>query len=125
MVLERKIILVVEDETLIRIVAMNALSDAGFHVIEAEHADIALDLLQLKATTIHLLFTDVHMPGTMNGLELARHANTCWPWIALLVASGQAKPHQTELPFGSRFLAKPYNLEHVVAHVRELCNHAQ
>ncbi len=121
MVADRKIILVVEDEILIRIVAMEALTAAGFHVIEAEHADIALALLYVKALTIHLLFTDIHMPGTMNGLELAHHANIHWPWIGILVTSGHAKPHHSELPVGTRFLAKPYDLEHVVTHSRELC----
>jgi CheY-like chemotaxis protein len=113
-------IVVAEDEVLIRMNAVDFLTEAGFEVIEAGHADEALTILGDQAADIHLLFTDVHMPGTMNGLELAHHARAHWPWIALLVVSGHAKPNTEELPEGSRFLTKPYDLDQVIGHVREL-----
>jgi CheY-like chemotaxis protein len=115
-----KIVVVAEDETLIRMLAVDVLIDAGFAVIEAGHADDALAILNSQATDIHVLFTDIHMPGSMDGLELAHHTRRHWPWIALLVASGKGKPSFAELPPGSRFLSKPYEPSHVVAHVREL-----
>ncbi|MDQ2765218.1 MAG: response regulator [Pseudomonadota bacterium] len=117
-ILNSKIVLIAEDEVLIRTSAMAALVDSGFGVLEATHADHALTFLH-SHPRIHLLFTDIHMPGgTMNGLELAHHVHTTWPWIALLMVSGEAQP--THMPPGCRFLSKPYHLDHVVAHVRSL-----
>lgn len=114
------VLLVVEDEAIIRMLAAEVLADAGFHVIEAGDADEALDILQTRANGIHGLFTDVHMPGSMNGVELVHEATRCWPWLHLLVASGHAMPTQAELPIACRFLPKPYELSHVVGHLHEM-----
>ena len=114
------VVLVAEDGTLTRMVAVDALTDAGFVVIEAGHADEALSLLTAQAIEVHALFTDIHMPGTMTGLELAHHVRGHWPWIALPMASGKARPTPEGMPAGSRFLPKPYDPNHVVRHVREL-----
>jgi CheY-like chemotaxis protein len=119
-----KIIIVAEDEFLIRMETVEALSAAGFQVIEADHADDALVILEMQAENIHGLFTDVHMPSTLNGLELAHHVKRHWPWIALLIASGQAQPQAHELPEGSRFVAKPYDTAHVARHLHELTHHS-
>ncbi len=113
-----RIIIVAEDEMTIRMIVAEALTEAGFHVIEVEHADAALIVLRSNASEINVIFTDVHMPGSMDGLELAHHASLHWPWIALLVASGKAQPQPAEMPAGSRFLPKPYHPEHVVTHIR-------
>jgi len=115
-----KTVLVAEDETLIRIVAIDALTDAGFEVIEASHAEGALIALRSRAGAIHLLFTDIEMHGQMNGLELAHYVQTTWPLVALLITSGADTPLATMLPAGSIFLAKPYDLKHVVAHAKTL-----
>ena len=114
------VVLVAEDDTLIRMMVVDALTDAGFTVIEVGHADGALNVLTAQAIGIRALFTDIHMPGTMSGLDLARHVQGHWPWIGLLVASAKARPAPEELPAGSRFLSKPYDPDHVVQHVREL-----
>ncbi len=114
------VVLVAEDEVLIRMMAVDVLTDAGFVVIEAAHADDALSLLASQAHEVRALFTDIHMPGTMTGLELAHHVRGNWPWIALLVASGKARPHADAMPSGSRFLLKPYDPNHLIQHVREL-----
>lgn len=114
------VILVAEDDTLIRMMAVDALTDAGFSVIEAAHADDALSILTARADAVRALFTDIHMPGELNGLALAHHVRGHWPWIALLVASGKARPTAEEMPAGTRFLSKPYDPNHVVRHVREL-----
>lgn len=111
---------VVEDEPITRLAACLALTDAGFQVIGADHTDRALALLRARAPEIHALFTDVHLPGAIDGLALAHHSRRMWPWIVLLIASGQAKLHPHELPAGGRFLAKPYEMDHVVRHLREL-----
>ena len=112
--------IVAEDESLIRLFAVEFLQDAGFEVIEARHADQALTILADRADGIHLLFTDIHMPGAMNGLQLAHHSRMNWPWVSLLLASGHARPVATDLPHGSRFMAKPYDPDHMLAHVREM-----
>ena len=112
-------VLVVEDEALIRLSVVDALADAGLSVLEAENATEALALLRTHATDIRALFTDIHMPGPMNGLDLVHLARRHWPWIAVLVASGQARLGPDDLPPGARFLPKPYNEERVIAHIRQ------
>lgn len=114
------VVVVAEDEALIRMMAVDALTEAGFTVVEAGHAADALAILATEPNSVHALFTDIHMPGAMDGLKLAHHVHDHWPWIALIVASGKARPSAIELPDGSRFLPKPYDLAHVVKHVREM-----
>jgi DNA-binding response OmpR family regulator len=96
------------------------LTDAGFDVVEAGHAADALTVLHDRNGAIHLLFTDIHMPGQMNGLELAHHVRRVWPHVALLITSGRDRPQSSRLPAGSVFLTKPYHPDRVVAHARAL-----
>jgi DNA-binding NtrC family response regulator len=113
-------VIVAEDETPIRITVVAALEDEDFVVYEASHAGEAVALLESKAAGIHLLFSDVHMPGAMSGLDLAHHTRRHWPHIALILASGYSPLAATAMPEGCRFLPKPYHLDEVVRHVREL-----
>ena len=113
-------ILVVEDEPLIRTFAVAGLVDAGFVVIEAQSGGEALDILQTRAGSIHAVFTDIHMPGPWDGLALAREIVRCWPWVHLLVASGLGRPAEEELPPRCRFLPKPYELENVVRRLHQM-----
>jgi two-component system, response regulator PdtaR len=115
-------IVVAEDEPLIRMLVTEVLIEAGFEVLEACHAQAALIHLVARAANIHVLFTDVTMPGPMDGLALAHHTRGHWPWIGLIIASG--RPVLGKLPIGSRFLAKPYLPSHVVSHVRNLISAA-
>jgi CheY-like chemotaxis protein len=115
-----KTVVVAEDEILIRLLAADVLTDAGFDVIEVGNAEEALTTLQSRPWEIHLLFTDIHMPGQMSGLELAHYVRRNWPHVALLIASGQDKPVPAALPDGSIFLTKPYNPHHVVRHAKTL-----
>lgn len=110
-------ILVVEDEVFIRMVSADMLTDAGYHVLEAENAAEALAVLE-SAETVELLFTDVRMPGSMNGLELAATVHVRWPKVHLLVTSGHHMLADDEVPDDGRFLAKPYRLSDVLAEVR-------
>jgi CheY-like chemotaxis protein len=115
------IVLVAEDEELVRLVIAEVLQDEGFEVIEAEHAEAALAILQIHAARIiHVLFTDIQMPGTMDGLALAHHTAKYWPRIALLITSVRLSPDRATLPKNSRFLPKPYRHHHVFRHIREL-----
>ena len=113
------VILVVEDEALVRLAAVSMLEDAGFRMIEAVNGDQALELLTADSD-VQLLFTDVNMPGTINGLALARQVRARWPHIGIMVASAKQVPQLEELPAGSRFEQKPYSIDAVVRHAREL-----
>ena len=115
---ESKKVVLAEDEPLIRFLVADAMRDAGFEVMEAEHAEEALGHLRSRAAIIHLLFTDIHMPGQMSGHALASYVAEIWPHIALLVTSGE--PPVAQLPPGSIFLRKPYEPLHAVAHARAL-----
>jgi CheY-like chemotaxis protein len=117
----RAFVLVVEDEVLIRLVAIEALIDAGFEVLEAEHGDAAVEVLNDRADQVVALFTDVQMPGSIDGGELVRWASDRWPWIRCLLTSGNAAPEEAaSLPDGCRFLRKPYEIEQMIWHIREL-----
>jgi CheY-like chemotaxis protein len=111
-------VLVVEDEPMVRFVAVTALEDAGFTVAEAGDAAEALSMLAEYAGAVHVVFTDIQMPGAVDGLALARLVRERWPDVAVILASGRAFPLRTDLPPGSAFLSKPYNLSDVVARVR-------
>jgi two-component system, response regulator PdtaR len=113
------VVLVVEDEVLVRLAAVGMLEDAGFRMIEAVNADQALELLAADSD-VQLLFTDVNMPGTINGLALARQVHDRWPHIGIMVASANRVPQPEDMPAGSRFEQKPYSIDEVVRHAREL-----
>jgi DNA-binding NtrC family response regulator len=114
------VVLIVEDEWLVRTAAAQSLSEAGFAILETDRTDHAIAHLRERARQIHALFTDVHVPGPMDGLALAHLSRRSWPWVGLLIVSGRAKPAAHELPDGARFLAKPYETEHVISHLWEM-----
>jgi CheY-like chemotaxis protein len=116
----RVVVVVAEDEPLILMAVVDHLLEEGFHVLEARHADEALAILAADPAEVHALFTDVHMPGEMDGVALSHHVSAHWPWIGLLVTSGHLEPAAEDLPKGCRFLRKPYHHAHVVNHLREL-----
>lgn len=102
------LVLIVEDEPLVRELAGVAISDAGFEIIEAADAEEALAILKSRSD-VGVLCTDVNMPGTLDGYALAKIVNDQWPLIKLVVTSGRALPGP--LPGNGRFVAKPYSLE--------------
>jgi CheY-like chemotaxis protein len=101
-------VLIVEDETLIRMDIADIIGGAGFTTLEAGSADEALEVLE-QNTEIDLLFSDVDMPGSMDGLELAKVVHERWPLIGLLLSSGNRSISQNDLPAGGAFLPKPWN----------------
>ena len=118
------LVVVAEDEPLILMETVDHLTDEGFQVLEARNADEALAILALDPSIIHVLFTDVQMPGEMDGIALSHHVSTHWPWIGLLVTSAHAAPRADDLPVGCRFIPKPYKRAHVANHLRELAKAA-
>ena len=116
---ERPVVLIVEDEPLVRMLGADVLEDAGFEVVEAFNGDEALEVLEARPD-VKVLFTDVNMPGSLDGLDLARVVHERRPDIKLLIASGQVHLSEEQIPDAGRFLAKPYGPEAIVRHVREL-----
>ncbi|MBB4857353.1 DNA-binding NtrC family response regulator [Novosphingobium chloroacetimidivorans] len=100
----------VEDEPMIRAIGIDALEEAGYEVIEAKDADEAVRILEMLGE-VHVLFTDIRMPGSMNGLELAKLVHERWPAMKILVTSGDTWPTSTQIPDEGHFLAKPYRLD--------------
>jgi CheY-like chemotaxis protein len=101
------IVLVVEDDPIVTMVAVDTIQDAGFETIEAADADTAIAILEARKD-IRIVFTDIHMPGSMDGLRLARAIRNRWPPIELILTSGLIKVLDRDLPERGIFLAKPY-----------------
>ena len=110
----RGIVLVVEDQPLIRMAAVGVVEDAGFEALEADGADAAIVVLSARSD-IQLVLTDVEMPGSMDGIRLAHCVRHRWPPILLIVVSGRVSAPDGELPPGSRFFTKPYDDAKLVA----------
>ena len=103
------VILLVEDEVLVRMVAADVLEDAGFTVLESASAEEALRLLEIRPDVqVLFMFTDVNMPGALDGLGLAQTVHERTPGVGILIGSGRVRPDPGELPPGTRFIAKPY-----------------
>lgn len=116
---KRPVVLVVEDETLIRMDAVYAIEIAGFDVVEATGADEAIAILE-KRTDIRLVFTDIDMPGSMDGLKLAHFVRGRWPPIKIIATSGHAKIQEGDLPAGSHFVPKPYAVADIAGAIQRL-----
>jgi two-component sensor histidine kinase/DNA-binding NarL/FixJ family response regulator len=112
-------VLVVEDELLLRMRAVDIVEDAGFTPLEAVNADDALALLESRSD-INLLFTDIQMPGTMNGLKLAHAVHERWPSIKIILVSGQVTPNEADRPANSRFFEKPVEVQKMIAELQDM-----
>jgi CheY-like chemotaxis protein len=112
-------VLIVEDEPLIRMGAISPIQDAGFIVHEAASADEAIFLME-RHREIRLIFTDIHMPGSMDGLKLAHYVRGRWPPVKIIVTSGQIKARGEELPAGAVFIGKPYRSEDIALEISKM-----
>jgi CheY-like chemotaxis protein len=115
----RPVVLIVEDELLLRMNAVEMIEAAGFEVVEAANADEAIEILESRRD-ITVVFTDIQMPGSMDGLKLARAVRGRWPPIKIIATSGHVDIGETDLPEGGRFLPKPYSPRQVTGVLREL-----
>jgi CheY-like chemotaxis protein len=106
------LVLIVEDEELIRMSAVDMVEQSGRQFVEAVDADDAIRVLANQADS-GFLFADVEMPGSMDGYKLARTVRERWPDIAILITSGRKMPNVGDVPLGGRFIAKPYEAKTV------------
>jgi CheY-like chemotaxis protein len=112
-------VLVVDDEAWLRITLSDAFTDEGYDVVEAANSAEALALLQARPD-IGIVITDIQMPGSMDGLRLARYVRDAYPPIALIVASGAVRPDSKDLPADAIFLAKPIDMRMLLARIAGL-----
>ena len=115
---ERPVVLVVEDEFLIREYAVEIINEAGFEAIEAANADEAIEILESRGD-IRIVFTDINMPGSIDGLRLAHAVRDRWPPIKLIVTSGHMTLPESALPKGGRFFSKPYQTSEIARTLQE------
>ena len=115
----KAVVLVVEDDLLIRMDAADTIRRLGFEAVEATNADEAIEALE-RNPDIAVVFTDIQMPGSMDGLKLARAVRGRWPPIKIVTTSGQCVVEASDLPEGGRFLPKPYNARQVSGLLHEL-----
>jgi len=112
-------VLIVEDEMILRMRAVDIVEDAGFRPVEAVNADEAISILESRSD-ISLLFTDIQMPGSMDGLKLAHAVHERWPSIKIILVSGQVKPSDAERPADSRFFGKPLGVEQMITELQAM-----
>jgi CheY-like chemotaxis protein len=117
------VVLVVEDEMLLRMRAVDMVEDAGYTPLEAVDADEAVKILESRAD-IALVFTDIQMPGSMDGLGLAHAVHERWPPIKIIVVSGALKLPDIQLPADSRFFGKPLAANEMIAEIQDMIGHA-
>jgi CheY-like chemotaxis protein len=115
----RPVVLIVEDEVLLRWTAVAIIEEAGFDVVEAGTGIEAVSVLE-KRSDIRTVFTDVEMPGSINGIQLAHLISTRWPSIGIMATSGKFRLREDDLPAGARFLHKPYAVANLTDTLKEL-----
>jgi CheY-like chemotaxis protein len=112
-------VLVVEDEMVLRMRAVDIVEDAGFTAIEAVNAEQALSILESRSD-ISLLFSDIQMPGSMDGLKLAHAVHNRWPSIKIILVSGQVQLSDADTPDDSRFFGKPLEAKQMIAELQQM-----
>jgi two-component system, response regulator PdtaR len=113
------VVLVVEDDPIVRLLAVDIINDAGFDAIEAGDADEAVLILESR-TDIRIVFTDVEMPGSMDGIKLAQAIRGRWPPIELILTSGHCRIRPEDIPAGGRFFGKPYHPDDLTQALHQL-----
>ena len=113
--------LVVDDDPFVLMVTVDLMEEAGYRVLKASNADDAIKVLEANPE-IRVLFTDIEMPGSMDGIKLAHYARKRWPPLKIIVVSGQVTPALGSLPEGGRFLSKPFYPAQVAAVLASIGN---
>jgi CheY-like chemotaxis protein len=115
----RPLVLIVEDEVLLRLHAAAIFEEAGFATIEASTADDAVAILE-AGNDIGVIFTDIEMPGTMNGLRFALLVRDRWPPVGIILTSGKVTVEEADLPADSIFFPKPYDSKALVETAKKM-----
>ena len=115
----KPVVLVVEDEPLTRMHAVSLVADADFDTVEASNADDAIAILEARKD-IRIVFTDINMPGSMDGLRLAHAIRRRWPPIELILTSGDFQVAEEDFPRRGRFIPKPYDPAEVISLLNDL-----
>ena len=118
----KRVVLVVEDEALLRLDAVQLVEDCGLSAEAVSSADEALALLE-RRNDIGIVFTDVQMPGSMNGVKLAEVISKRWPAIHIIVASGNLAAYESQLPPSVARYEKPYNHAHACETLHRCLGH--
>jgi CheY-like chemotaxis protein len=113
------VVLVVEDETIVRLMAASAAEEEGFEVIEAANADEAVRILESR-NDVRVVFTDIDMPGSMDGVKLAACIRNRWPPVEIILTSGHYGPNDVDIPERSLFFRKPYDPHAVTQAMRRM-----
>ncbi len=117
--MDRPVVLVVEDEPLLRLFAIDMIEDAGFAVIDVASADAAIAVLEARAD-VRIVFTDVDMPGGIDGIKLAACIRDRWPPIEIIITSGKPWPSGVSLPSDAVFFSKPYRQDRVIDTIQRM-----
>lgn len=112
-------VLVVEDDQTVRMLAVEVIEDAGFEVIQAISADEAISILENRLD-IRLVFSDINLPGSFDGIRLAAYIHDRWPQIEIILTSGKYFPKKNEFPPRVLFISKPYRLSNVVKTLQKM-----
>ena len=116
------VVLIVEDEMMLRMRAVNMVEDAGYAPVEALDTDEAIAILE-SGSDIALICTDIQLPGNMDGLGLAHTVHKRWPAIKIILVSGQLTPPSIDLPPFIRFFGKPLQAWQIIAELRRMIGH--
>ena len=114
----RPLVLIVEDEVLLRLTAVLMMEEAGFDAVEAGSALEAISMLENRSD-ISVVFTDVQMPGSIDGIQLAHLISVRWPTIKIIAASGRLRLRDDDLPAGGRALHKPYGVSDLIGILKD------
>lgn len=113
------VVLVVEDHEVLRWLAADIVKKAGYSVVEASDADVAIRILETR-TDIRIVFTDVEMPGSMDGVKLAHAVRGRWPPIEIIVVSGWTNVRAQDIPERALFFSKPYEPDKIIEALHQL-----
>jgi CheY-like chemotaxis protein len=117
-VTERQVVLIVEDEPLLRMSAAHMVETAGYHAVEASNATEAIRILESRLD-IRILFSDIDMPTGLDGVKLAALVRDRWPPIEIILVSGHERPLVSDLPSRTVFFAKPYREADIIGQIRK------
>jgi CheY-like chemotaxis protein len=117
----KRVVLVVEDEPLLRMMAVDMVEEAGFEAVEAADATQAVAILESRLD-IRIVFTDIDMPRGMDGIKLAACIRDRWPPIEIILTSGHVRASDIDLPARALFFSKPYRVDQVVAAMERLAS---